>query len=106
MLTASKVRTFLRIEDDEFSDEDINNYIDHYSARILAEIGSAAQQDPNIQNNALFQNNTSFIVLFHSLNGPDAKGIRATNLPTRTISVWYNGSSRFLFLSIQESFSL
>lgn len=55
MLTASKVRTFLRIEEDELSDEDINNYIDHYSARILAEIGSAAQQDPNIQNNALFQ---------------------------------------------------
>ena len=55
MLTASKVRTFLRIEEDELSDEDINNYIDHYSARILAEIGSAAQQDPDIQNNALFQ---------------------------------------------------
>lgn len=55
MLTASKVRTFLRIEEDELSDEDINNYINHYSARILAEIGSAAQQDPDIQNNALFQ---------------------------------------------------
>lgn len=55
MLTADKVRTLLRIDDDELSDNEIENYIDHYGMRILAEIGDVAKNDPNIQDNVLFQ---------------------------------------------------
>lgn len=55
MLTASRVRTLLRIDENELSDNELDEYINHYSARILAEIGDGANQDPNIQENVLFQ---------------------------------------------------
>jgi len=55
MLTAGRVRTLLRLDEDELSDQEIEEYVNHYSARILAEIGAPAQGDASIQDNVLFQ---------------------------------------------------
>ena len=54
MLTAKKVRTLLRIDENELTDDELENYIDHYSMRILAEVGDVAKKDPDILDNALF----------------------------------------------------
>lgn len=55
MLTTEKVRTFLRIDESELSDEEITQFIDHYTLRIIAEIGDVAKTDENIQESVLFQ---------------------------------------------------
>lgn len=56
MLQADAVRTFLRIDEDELTDAEIDDYIKHYSMRVLAEIGpEITERNPDIQENPLFE---------------------------------------------------
>lgn len=55
MLSVSKVRLLLRIDEEDMSDEELSEYIDYFSQTTLARIGSAAQKDSSILNNPLFE---------------------------------------------------
>lgn len=54
MLSVTKVRSLLRIDEEDMSDEELGEYIDYFSQTTLARIGPAAQQDPSILNNPIF----------------------------------------------------
>lgn len=55
MLSVDKVRLLLRIDEEDICDEELGGYIDYFSQTTLARIGSAAQKDPSILNNPLFE---------------------------------------------------
>lgn len=54
MLSIKRVRSSLRIDEADMSDEELGDYIEYFSQLTLARIGSSAQQDPSILNNPVF----------------------------------------------------
>lgn len=55
MISASDIKTILRIKDNAISDEELNSYIERYTRVIMSELGSWAQQDETLYNNPLFE---------------------------------------------------
>ena len=55
MIKASDVKNILRIDDEDISDEELEEYITRYSRVIMSEIGPSAQNDSSIYNNPLFE---------------------------------------------------
>lgn len=55
MLTTDKARLLLRIDEEDMSDDELQQYIDYFSQTTLARIGVSAQQDAEVLNNPIFE---------------------------------------------------
>ena len=55
MLPVKTVRLFLQLDEEDISDEDLQEYIKHFTLLTLAKLGPAAKMDSQIQSNELFQ---------------------------------------------------
>lgn len=55
MLSAATARLLLRLEPEDISDEELQQYIDHFSMTTMARIGPKAASDPTITENPVFQ---------------------------------------------------
>lgn len=55
MISATDVKTMLRIKDTAITDEELTSYINRYTRVIMSELGSWAQNDQSLFNDALFE---------------------------------------------------
>lgn len=55
MLKIKTVRLLLQLDEDDISDEDLQEYIEHFSLLTIAKLGEVAKMDESIQSNELFK---------------------------------------------------
>lgn len=55
MLSVRIVRLLLQLDEEDISDEDLKEYIEHFTMLTLAKLGPVAKADTTIQSNELFQ---------------------------------------------------
>ena len=55
MLSSDKVRLLLRIDEEDMSDDELQQYIDYFSQTTLARIGLPAQNDTSVLDNPIFE---------------------------------------------------
>ena len=55
MLQVDDVRLLLRIDEEDISDDELKKYITYFTKSTLARLGLKAKQDPNVLENATFQ---------------------------------------------------